>query len=156
MRLYAKIVSATPMNTTPQATMSDFTLLITVVVAVSTGNTCAMASEAMTATASGNSANFFNIVRHPLSSVNFPQQEFHNEPHREPPEEEVATVANHHIDRCLIHRSLKRGVADGSLEAPPSTIAVSSRGCPSGVTFGRSPAKTEAPRTGIPSRSTPP
>src|SRR5262245_55136042 len=114
------------MNTTPQATMSDFTLLITVVVAVSTGNTCAMASEAMTATASGNSANFFNIVRHPLSSVNFPQQEFHNEPHRESAEEEVATVANHHIDRCLIHRYLTGGVANGSFDELPSTTGMSS------------------------------
>jgi hypothetical protein len=31
-RLYAKIVSATPMNTTPHATMSPFTLVIVVVV----------------------------------------------------------------------------------------------------------------------------
>jgi hypothetical protein len=38
MRLYAKIVSATLMNTTPHATISDFTLLIVVVLAVSTGN----------------------------------------------------------------------------------------------------------------------
>src|SRR5262249_58342173 len=138
----------TPMNTTPQATMSDFTLLITVVVAVSTGNTCAMASDAMSATPSGNSANFFNIVRHPLSSVNFPQQELHNEAHREPPEQEVATVPNNHVDRRLIHRYLTAGVANGSFDEPASTAPVSSAFRTSGVTFGRFSAKTEAPRTG--------
>src|SRR5262249_4332373 len=128
----------------------------TVVVAVSTGNTCAMASDAMTATASGNSANFFIIVRHPLSLVNFPQQELHNELNCEAAEKEVAAVPNHHVDRRLIHCYLTGGVANGSLEDPPSTRGVSSTGCISGVTFGKFSEKTEAPRTGIPSCSMPP
>src|SRR5262245_50602957 len=126
MRLYAKIVSATPMNTTPQATMSALTLLITVVVAVSTGKTCAIASDAMTPTASGSNANFFIIVPHLLSSLNFPQQQLHNETHREAAEEEVPAVSNNHVDRRLIHRYLTDGVANGSLDDPPSITALSS------------------------------
>src|SRR6185436_12662881 len=66
-RLYAKIVSATPMNTTPHATMSPFTLVIVVEVAASTGNTCAMASPAISSSPTTNSPIFLNICTHPLS-----------------------------------------------------------------------------------------
>src|ERR1051325_510923 len=107
MRLYAKIVSATLMNTTPHATISEFTLVIVVVLAVSTGNTCAMADEAMrpiAATASARDFAVLNIRIHPLSFMNFPQQELHDDAHREPAEEEGAAVAHDHIESRLIHQ----------------------------------------------------
>src|SRR5688572_25195451 len=66
-RLYAKIVSATPMNTTPHATMSPLTLVMVVVVPASTGNTCAIASCAISASPSTATLIFFHIFPHPLS-----------------------------------------------------------------------------------------
>ena len=82
--MYAKIVNATPMNTTPHATMSPFTLVIVVVVAASTGNTCAMASPAMSSNPNTNSPIVLNISITPSHYV-VPSNSFTMTPTVNPP-----------------------------------------------------------------------
>src|SRR5437879_2628824 len=103
-RLYTKIVSATPMTTTPHATMSPLTLVIVVVVAASTGNTCAMASCAISASPSTATLTFFHIVPHPLS-LNSPKQQLHDHTDRKASQEKRARPVHQGIDCRLIHHA---------------------------------------------------